>query len=233
MGRHRTAAGPRRVAALTLVLSLSVSVLAACGGSSSDANASNEKQPDKRRSITANAADPRDACEFIVAGTAKRSISAPGDGLPYLIDADAEPTPCYDKVTFLFDPGGGEDLPPGYTVEYRKKPFDLPPGISTSTAGFKDAKFVLYVEITPASTTDVRNPRVKKDTYLGNLRLLLPDEIEHVNIVEWVDEVDKVDPTPDDQTDGRIVWLIGLDEKRPFTVDFANQPPRVSVLIMH
>jgi hypothetical protein len=29
------------------------------------------------------------------------------------------------------------------------------------------------------------------------------------------------------------VWLIGLDERRPFTVDAANHPPRVTVLVMN
>jgi len=41
-----------------------------------------------------------------------------------------------------------------------------------------------------------------------------------------------VEFVPNDPAVTRVVWLIGLDSKRPFTVDSANQPSRVSVLIM-
>ena len=50
-------------------------------------------------------------------------------------------------------------------------------------------------------------------------------------IVEYISKL--VDATPDIHTDDKIVWLIGLDSKRPFTVDAANQPPRVTVIVMH
>jgi hypothetical protein len=226
MRRRRRRTGTRCFVVLSLVLSLA---LAACAGDSGSAASSSNGRSKSRRSTTTTS--PTNRCKFIVAGTDGRTRKAPGDGVPYLTSATAEATTCYDKVSFVFDPGGSSGLPPGYTVEYRKKPFGLPPGISTSTAGFKLAKFVLYVELMPAATKDVRNPRRPVDTYLGNLRLLLPKQIRHVNIVEWVDKLP--DLTPEDQTDQKIVWLIGLDEKRPFTVDFASQPPRVNVLIMH
>jgi hypothetical protein len=229
MQRRRVRSGPRRRASRGIAIALSMSlIVVACGGGSSDTKTS-ERNSGKRRSTT-QASDPTDACKFIVAGTEKRTTPAPGDGVPYLVSAVAEPTTCYDKVSFVFDEGDSSGLPPGYTVEYRKKPFDLPPEISTTTAGFKDANFVLYVEITPAATEDLRNPRRSVDTYLGNLRLALK-KMQHVTIVEWVDKLP--DLTPEDQTDQKVVWLIGLDEKRPFTVDFANQPPRVNVLIMN
>jgi hypothetical protein len=222
------------VRVLMVVIVLPLVVVAGCGGGSSDATASKDsgaKGNATKGGSPPKQPDPTDACQYIVAGTESRSTPAPGDGVPYLVSAVAEPTTCYDKVSFVFDEGDSSGLPPGYTVEYRKKPFDLPPGITTSTAGFKDAEFVLYVELMPAATEDVRNPRRSVDTYLGNLRLLLPDEIQHVTIVEWVDTLPDV--TPEDQTDPKVVWLIGLDEKRPFTVDFASQPPRVNVLIMN
>jgi hypothetical protein len=163
-----------------------------------------------------------------VAGTERRFTPFRED-LVYLQEAVAGPATCYDKVTFVYDPGDGPDLPPGYLVEYRKAPFGLE-GVPTSTAGFKEARAVLYVEVQPASATDARNPARPVQTYKGNLRLLLKD-VEHVVIVEYLQKVP--DLTPEDPSDDRIVWLIGLDEKRPFTVDAANQPPRINVLIMH
>jgi hypothetical protein len=225
--RGRSTGSRSRVA---LVLALALALVSACGGgASSDAKATAKKPSASRRSVTTTT-DPKASCKFIVAGTEKRTTPAPGDGVPYLLSATAAPTTCYDKVSFVFDPGDSSGLPPGYTVEYRKKPFGLPAGITTTAAGFKDAKAILYVEIKPASTEDDRNPKRPITTYLGNLRLQLK-KMQHVTLVEWVQKLP--DLTPEDQTDQQVVWLIGLDEKRPFTVDFANQPPRVNVLIMN
>jgi hypothetical protein len=202
-----------------------------------------------------------------VAGTEKRSTT-PGEDLEFLTSAIAEPKTCYDEVTFEFDPGDGPDLPPGYTVEYRKPPFLE--GVRSSTEGFKDAKYVLYVEMRPVSTEDTRFPGRGITTYKGNLRLGLQG-MEHTVIVEWLDTAqpsvpESTAPTsttttiprasgstssspappappappttsttlaPNDPATSRVVWLIGLDSKRPFTVDASNQPPRISIVIMH
>jgi hypothetical protein len=58
-----------------------------------------------------------------------------------------------------------------------------------------------------------------QQTYLGNLRLTLRD-MHHTEIVRKIID-----------GDGTVMWLIGLDVKRPFTVDAANNPPRVSVYV--
>jgi hypothetical protein len=178
-------------------------------------------------------------CRFIVAGIAKRfEKPEPNAIVQYLNNAVATPTACYDEVSFTFDKGDADGLQaPGYTVEYRKKPFGLLGAdgkpLNTSTGGFRPAKVVLYVEMTPAATKDLRNPGRPLDTYKGNLRLLLPKRIVHVNIVEWIQKLPP-DATPTNFNDDKVVWLIGLDKKRPFTVDYATQPaPHINVLIMH
>jgi hypothetical protein len=65
--------------------------------------------------------------------------------------------------------------------------------------------------------------------------------LHHVNIVEWVKNLPEGEQTAVTPTTvagvapipQRVVWLIGLDRKRPFTVDCANGPPaRINVLIM-
>ena len=239
-------------------------LLTACSGSGSTSTTSATKAgtPDSR-------ASGGPGCQYIVAGTEKRS-TPPGKDLQFLKNAIAEPATCYDKVTFEFDRADGPDLPPGYTVEYRKPPFVE--GINSSTEGFKDAKYVLYVEMRPVSTKDTRFPGRGITTYKGNLRLGLQG-LEHTVIVEWLDTAppsvpDSIAPTststtaprgstststvapsapaappappttsttlaPNDPATSRVVWLIGLDSKRPFTVDASNQPPKISVVIMH
>ncbi|MFO7590582.1 MAG: hypothetical protein R6X23_06755 [Acidimicrobiia bacterium] len=258
----------RRLAVAGLAV-LIVTVATACssGGSGSSTG------PTTTRATSAP--DSSSGCEFIVASTGRRFRKAPAD-LQYLQTATAEPTECYDKITFTFDRGDGPDLPPGYIVEYRDPPFIE--GIRSSSEGFPAAKAILYVEFRPASTSDRRFAGSPRQTYKGNLRLPFPalgsfseGGMGHTVIVEWLDkappslpeglapvevttttapaDADPADPSPtvpadpsttvppvefvpNDPAVTRVVWLIGLDRKRPFTVDSANQPSRVSVLIM-
>jgi hypothetical protein len=213
-----------------LFIALVLVATAACGGGGGSSDSSAPGSGSKRGSASPSKRKINGpGCQFIVAGTEKRFTKQLPD-TQFLQSAVAEATTCYDKITFTFDPGDGPDLPPGYTVEYRKAPFGYE-GIANSTAGFKESKAVLAVEIQPASTTDTRNPGRSIETYKGNLRLQLGKDIRHTVIVEWLSKI--VDLTPEDPTDDKVVWLIGLDSKLPFTVDAYNQPPRVSVLIMH
>jgi hypothetical protein len=208
---------------LVVALACLLLVGAACSGGGGDSSASGA------------AARPRElseqgpGCEHIVAAEGKR-FRRPPENLMYVIDAVAEPTVCYDKITFVFDVADGPDLPPGYVVEYRKPPFVE--GINTTTEGFKDAKAYLYVELQPTATVDRRFAGSGRTTYRGNQRLAL-EGMEHTVIVEWLKDYE--DPTPEDVTDDKVIWVIGLDRKRPFTVDSvgaAGVPARISVIVM-
>ena len=250
-----TSADVRRPTLIALAVVLVVA--SACGGGSSSSSSSpsskqksGKQSSGTRSSKAATTSTTRDplaveqnhgpGCRFIVAGTAKRfeppELNA---AVQYLNDAVATPTGCYDKVTFTFDKGAADGLQaPGYTVEYRSKKSayglvgaDGKP-LNTSTAGFRQAKAVLVVEMTPAATKDLRNPSRPVTTWDRFLRLPL-HKMKHTVIVEWADKL-APDATPTNLNDDRVVWLIGLDKKRPFTVDYATQPvPHISVLIMH
>jgi hypothetical protein len=206
----------RRLVPLLVAAALA---LASCTtGSTSGESAAAQKQSAQAARRAADAlqrARTRDpGCEFLVAREAKRTIPAPKDVL-FLTDAVAAPQPCYDKITFTFR-STGADLPPGYEVEYRKPPF---------TEGEKKAPVetlgtaFLVVTFKPAASTDGRDPSKPKQTYLGNLRLSLRN-MHHTCIVRHMED-----------GLGTVNWLIGLDTKRPFTVDAYNNPPRVDVLI--
>jgi hypothetical protein len=57
--------------------------------------------------------------------------------------------------------------------------------------------------------------------------------MKHTVIVEWLKDYE--DATPEDSTDDKVIWVIGLDRKRPFTVDSvgaAGLPARVSIIVM-
>ncbi|MBM3671912.1 MAG: hypothetical protein FJW86_06985 [Actinobacteria bacterium] len=236
----------RFVAALTFV------VLSACGGGSTDSQGSSAaaNRDDTPEPTGISADDP--GCRYIVAGTKPRATN-PGGAAQWLNTAVAETFACYDKVTFTFSkdlqapppPEAPEPFTcvPSYTVEYREPPFELytelpseadpdGKGVSTSTAGFKDANAILYVEMTPAVSVSENSLRPEL-AYPGNLRLTFPaSEMYHINIVEWVKNLPEGEQTPVTTTTvagavplpQRVVWLIGMDEKRPFTTDCASGP---------
>jgi hypothetical protein len=198
---------------------MAVVLLSACS-----ANNVAQRQTDAQKRAAAAQAATKDlaqatskdpGCGHIVTSEESRATPAP-EYQVLLTDAVAVAEPCWDKITFTFLPTG-DDMPPGYQVEYRKPPFVEGPSDSpVETLG--DA--FLFVTFTPASQTDARDPGRPKQMYLGNLRLRL-DGMHHTQIVRKLID-----------GDGTVMWVIGLDQKRPFTVDAANQPPRVSIYIM-
>jgi hypothetical protein len=194
-----------------------LTVVSACSGGSS------ASRPRRRTHAVSNGP----GCQYIVAGVDKRATVPLINQAEYLVNASATPTVCYDKISFVFDKGNAPDLPPAYTVQYKTPPFA--PGLSTATEQLDGVHAILEVTMTPASLTDARSPSNPRTTYQGNLRLALQG-MRHVLIVELL----RTFPQPSlDPNAGVVVWLIGLDSKRPFTTDSANQPPRVNVLIMN
>ncbi len=75
------------------------------------------------------------------------------------------------------------------------------------------------VKIQPAASSDPARPEGDQQTYRGNLRLAYEGE-HHLQIVEKTCD-----------GDGTVNWIIGLDSVRPFVVDRAQNPSRISVLI--
>ncbi len=230
MGRPRL-----RFAALTVVLAL---VAAACLGGGSQA-----RQP----ATTTTTNGP--GCQFIVASEASRSEPAAITQPVFLTSASATPTVCYDKITFVFTPGSQiigvpttttttvpgatttttnpalSDYPPGYSVQYMKPPFA--PGLRSATEQIPSVSAILEVTISPAAETDTQTSRHVL-TYDGPLRLPLTG-MAHTDSVELLSNFPQA-PAP---APPKVVWLIGLDTKRPFTTDYANDPPRLSVLILN
>ena len=203
------------------ILVVGALVAASCSGGGGGASSSRSSH----RGSGGSSSDP--GCQFIVAGEDKRE-TVPIITMPVaLIDANARPTVCYDKVSFTFQPGNDGDLPPSYSVFYTKPPFA--PGLQTSGETLPGVHAFLEVMMRPASETDLRNPTNAVQTYKGNLRLSFPQTMHHALIVELL----RTYPQGPDPLNPVLVWVIGLDSRRPFTTDAANSPPRVNVLIMN
>jgi hypothetical protein len=207
----------RRVILLALAVGLALAACTPAGNPNSTAKAQAQSAKDAKKAARAlQRAKTRDpGCQFLVARTEKRTIAPPAKDPLFLTDAVATPQPCYDKITFTFE-STGADLPPGYTVEYHKGAVtdgpDKKPAVTLGTA-------TLVVTFTPAQSQDGRDPGNVKKTYGGNQHLQLKN-MHHTCIVNHLTD-----------GDGTVNWLIGLDVKRPFTVDAYNNPPRVDVLI--
>jgi hypothetical protein len=233
MGRPRIG-----FAALALAIALTSSACLGGGGGSGATRS--------RPSATATTNGP--GCQFIVASEAKRTEPTPIAQPVYLTSASAASTVCYDKITFVFTPGTAvpgvvptttttvpgatttttnpetANFPPGYTVQYMNPPFA--PKLVTATEQIPSVHAILEVTISPASAVDAQATR-HTQTYQGALRLPLSG-MAHTDSVEFLSSFPQSPVAPPS-----VVWLIGLDSKQPFTTDYANSPPRLSVLIMN
>jgi hypothetical protein len=197
-----------------LALAVVVLALTACSGGGSDEAASTSTST---APITVPATEPPAATAplstcpgFTGSTTVLKSIgpTAPGS----LVDAEAGANGCLDQVTFTFN---GDGIPPGYVVGYEDPPFhdgDPPEEIEVPGNAF------LVVKIRPALSFDPFSEDQAR-TYSGNQSLEYGEHF-HLQIVREL---------PD--TKNAVVWVIGLDSVRPFRVDRASDPRRVTVLI--
>ena len=213
---------------------------AACGGGGVNNQATRGNDRDNNAPKRPSSENP--GCQYIVAGMEKRATN-PLPRLQYLTRPEAEPFACYDRVSFQFSPPYGVEnvttttsaeavgtCSPAYTVEYRDPPFGLVnaegDAVPTSVAGFDAAKAVLYVEIRPAIAVSEYSTHPDL-AYTGPLRLQFQQStMNHIVMVEWVKNLPEGEQIPVPTTVPnvppaplRVVWLIGVDEKRPFTVD--------------
>jgi hypothetical protein len=197
-----------------VVTGLVTAALTACSGGGESATAPTTSTTPA--STTVAAAPTAGTCAPFRGVTT--SLRSSGPTAPaFLIDATAGADGCLDRVTFTFAPATATE-PPGYEVGYRdpaKEPFvDGDPPVPIEVPGAAH----LVVTIKPASST---NPLVdgRPQTYTGNLSLDYGDH-HHLMIVRKL---------PDGAD--TVQWVIGLDSLRPFVVDRATDPPRISVYI--
>jgi hypothetical protein len=205
-----------RAAALAVTVGVVVALGAACSPSVTNRTSGADRAA---RAMAATRqleqAEQRDlGCHNVVTSRERRSTPAP-EHVVLLVDAYAVGEPCWDRIVFTFA-ATGSDMPPGYQIEYVEKD-DAPRDCPIDSVG----NAFLHITLTPASEYDTTAPGKPKQTYLGNLRLRL----ENMNHTQLVCK------RPDGEN--TVSWMIGLDSKRPFTVDAASAPPRVIVYVMN
>jgi hypothetical protein len=199
-----------------LALGLLAVTAAACGGAGGEgASSATSTAP---ASTAAPSGGPTDQCATFRGAEAPRVSTGPtARGL--LTDATAGAVGCLDRVEFDFSSQGdgtvqGQGLAPGYDVQYVDPPFtDAGTPISIQGDAF------LQVTMKPASSYDTSDPAHPKPTYLGNLRLLWRQH-NHLQVVQRLEDVGD-----------SVVWIISLDGKRPFVVDAARDPTRITIWI--
>jgi hypothetical protein len=198
-----------------VAIALVTVALAACSGGGESASSPTTTTP-ASTTVAPAAAGAGVACApFRGVTTSLRSVGPVAPA--FLVDATAGADGCLDRVTFTFDAGAATE-PPGYVVGYRdatKEPFvDGDPPVPIDVPGVAH----LVVTIKPALST---NPSVEgaPQTYTGNLSLEYGDH-HHLQIVRKL---------PDGAD--TVQWVIGLDGQRPFVVDRATDPPRITVYI--
>jgi len=208
-----------RLAALLVVVGLATAECSPGVANQADgeARAAEAKQATKE---LAQAGQQDLACDNLVTSRDKR-ITSPPEHMVLLTDAYVAPEACWDRITFTFVPTG-VNMPPGYTIEYAEPPFVEGDNGEFPVEALGNA--FLRLTFAPASQTDFNAGRPVQ-TYKGPIRLLFQNT-HHIQLVRKLR----------DSPDGTQSWIIGLDEKRPFTVDAvgdsAKNESRVSVYIL-
>ena len=116
---------------------------------------------------------------------------------------------CADRVVFEFQ----DDAAPAYTVEYRSGPFTF--GESGLPITIQGSSFIV-VTFPYASGVDLNQPTAPQ-TYTGP-ESIVPTGLTHVREVRRLEDFEAV-----------LVWVIGVDTTRPFSVGALTEPPRVYI----
>ncbi len=199
-------------------------VLTGCSGGGSDRGSGDASDASGATTTTGPAptmpAGESDTCPSFRGATT--SLTSEGPTAPaFLVDATAGAQGCLDVVTLTFQTRG-DGTPPGYTVGYhdaKAEPFK-----DGDTEIDVPGSAHLLVSVAPAASVDTSVPDNPQQTYAGNLSLEYGDHHHLVIVRELPDGKDFVGQDT-------VNWVIGLDSVRPFRVDRAANPPRVTILI--
>jgi hypothetical protein len=119
----------------------------------------------------------------------------------YLTDLEVEVEDCAERVTFKFEPS---DPGPGYDVSYQPAEVAQSQDGSGKTLEIAGEAF-LVVRMFPAMTAKIEGEDVEP-TYDGPRSIPAPTDAKMLREVAMTGDFE-----------AQVTWVIGLDEKRPFT----------------
>ncbi|MGH9025429.1 MAG: AMIN-like domain-containing (lipo)protein [Acidimicrobiia bacterium] len=126
---------------------------------------------------------------------------------------------CLDVIRFEFEgPGVGAGLPPGYLVEYRLGPFTVGEGEEAEELDVSGSAF-LVVTLESSARSIEGETSGQMLTYAGPTNFVPGGLNQLQEMALFVDAPDQMQ------------WLIGLKGERPFLVDAAAGPPRITIKI--
>jgi hypothetical protein len=138
-------------------------------------------------------------------------VTNPGQAAPVLLTRlDVRGDRCVDHVVFSFR--SKSSTPPGYSITYGSPPFTA--DASGEPVSVPGAAFIA-VTMKPAYGYDFETGQI---TYTGSKRVNASGANHVTEIVETGDN------------EGVVNWVIGLDEKRPFTVE-ATGAPQIQLVV--
>lgn len=185
--------------------------LVACDGGDEPGPESTTTSTEAATTTTTGASTtPPEPCSGGGADTATLAAQAQSaSGVSLLTDVRTGRQPCADRIVFDFRSG----QLPGYSVGYESGPFTL--GQSDMPVTVAGEAF-LVVRMTPASGVDLESPDARP-TYEGP-ESLTPPGLTHVREIRRLEDFE-----------ANLVWVVGLDAQRPFTVGALDGPPRIYV----
>jgi hypothetical protein len=202
---------------IAAVLGCAALFLAACGGSTSVTTSPTTTQTSSVPSTSAPAGDTTTAelpttslpCQPIPIPATP--VKGPATTTPSLLTKVSElGDNCVDHVVFDFVPRG-TDLP-GYSITYADAPFT---GDGSGAPVDVPGNAFVKVRIAPGYGYDFVNMR---PTYTGSKSIAVSNANHVKSIVETGD------------FEGVLTWVIGLDAKRPFSVEATAMPRRQLVV---
>jgi len=188
------------------VLAVALLAVACDGGNGSEVKT---ESTTSSSAVTSTTATPSTgSCSVPGADTATKATTIEGE-VALLTAVRTGAQPCADRVVFDFR----GPTPPGYVVEYQPGPFTF--GESGEPLAIAGRAF-LVVRLEPASGVDLTDPAAAP-TYDGPASIT-PTGLAHVAEIRRLSDFE-----------AQMVWVIGLDTVRPFTVDTLTAPSRVFI----
>jgi hypothetical protein len=192
-----------RATSFAVAVALLAVLLASCGGDGAKVSTGGTTTSSSEATTTTSG-----PCSLAGASTDAKTGTGP-DTVSLHIDLRTGREVCADRVVFEFRDGAA----PASTVEYRSGPFTL--GESGLPLTVQGSSF-LVVTFPHASGVDLTDPSAPQ-TYTGP-ESISPSGLTHVREVRRLEDFEAV-----------LVWVIGLDSTRPFTVGTLTGPPRVYI----